>query len=463
MSNLLNFKLYFLIILSFILMHNANAQHTPPDPSQTINGRPIVPYTYNANTQLANIEHYNIGEQIDNRFKSLSFFNIMTSIAEPSTISPLANYTINLNGRNKKPSVIDADIQIPIALGGKRWYTNNFLHTIHLIPQFKIRLFLNDGNAPGSADGRIKGDISLPVRTPSYMPRITYYFSPRNWFYVRDTSFENGAPLYRQTSTFFGISAFHHSNGQDGPEFYDDPSIRVHNAEYGDINVYNGNFGEQVVFELIYGGIRDYRARAPTREPLTGESGPVEKITSNIMLPEFPYNKRLYWRASLEIHWPDILTNQDFLEYNLYGRFRLNLQSGLSWIPAFREFVRSTASESNGQANNYIQVTPFQAKERFRLVGNFQYILDPEYNDGNLVAQESVPYLDFRRLNLYGTLFWRMNGTPSTALFLQAGYWGSDQYNIYFQQSIMQFKAGIALAFFKYPKLGDFQREPNSR
>ena len=435
---------------------------SPPSPDilDTFGRHTVVPYQYDQNNQILAIQGYNINNAINQRNDALDFYNLLVDISEPSTLSIFTNYTYNINNYSKKPFILDANLQIPIALGGKKWISNGrMLHSLHVIPQFKVRIFMNDRNAPGDPYGIIQGDESLPVRTPSYIPRLTYYFTWRNLF--RDSTQHGPGSIYNR-SLFFGFSAFHHSNGQDGPEFYDDPSINVSNAEYGDINVYNGNFGENLAFELISGGVIEYRSRRQIqtnrRDSAFFSLGDSRSIRTNYLVDDYPFNRRWYWRASFEFHLPG-LTNKDFAEYDLYGRYRLNLQSGFSWIPAFRDLVL-------GQRNNqyhWVQTTPYQPKEAWRLVGNIQYILDPVYNDGNLLSQSRIPFLDLKRLNIYATLFWRMTGSPNSALFFQTGYWGSDNYNIYFKEQIIQLRIGAAFAFFKYPKLADFQREPLSR
>ena len=66
---------------------------------------------------------------------------------------------------------------------------------------------------------RMQRAESFPIRTPSYMPRITYYHNLRN------TRFQN-------KRIFPFLSVVHHSNGQNG-DFYNDD---------GSINTSNGNF-----------------------------------------------------------------------------------------------------------------------------------------------------------------------------------------------------------------------------
>lgn len=450
-----------LVVSLFFTSTQLISQTLEPDSTQIYRGLPIVPFEEPGGNWRQATDQYGITGVVLQRKRTLDFFNTMVTIAEPSTISPVLNYAINIDDYQKKTFLLDADIQVPIAVGGKKWYSKKHrMHTIHFIPQFKVRNFFNDDHAPGSPDGRVAGDESLPVRTPSYMPRITYYRSgPKLW---DESRLRDAMP--RMSRRFWGFSAFHHSNGQDGPEFYNDSTVNLPNAQFGQINVYNGNFGEQVVFEIIHGGVYDFRVKSkPLRNP-TGLPSKVDRrqsfsrtVPSDSVNLDFPFNRRWYWRAALEIHWPDALTNREFDELDLYGRWRLNLQSGFSWIPNYRDLILSEDKSC------FVQTTPTEAKESLRIVGNLQYILDFKYNDGDLLSQQKVPYLSLKRLNLYVTAYWRMSGAPNSALFLRAGYWGSDNYNIYFQQRIVSFKFGLALAFFKYPKLADFQRESGSR
>ena len=93
-------------------------------------------------------------------------------------------------------------------------------------PSFKIRE-RKDSRLMGVLTGqiiiRMYDETSNPVRTPSYIPQITFYFLTGN----------------KQPSkklTLFGRFA-HHSNGQDGSFFNDD----------GNINLINGNFATNFV------------------------------------------------------------------------------------------------------------------------------------------------------------------------------------------------------------------------
>lgn len=352
------------------------------------------------------------------RQQSEDFFRTTLFLAEPSTIStkviPFTEKTWNSDtGLQKKPFLLNADIQTPIGLGGPRWNIRGvgIISSIHLVPQFKVRILDND---------KSRGDSSRPVRTPSYLPRATLYLTHKN--------------LWRKNSTshLFGFSAFHHSNGQDGNEFNDD----------GSINTYNGNFGEQVVFDFIYSGIN---TKEINRLIVRDSSTIKRELKGGAYYAESKRVVRdIYWRAVYELHTKS-LTNQDILPYNLYGRHRLNLQLAYVHSPIYSTKVQS----SNGRS---YYVSKNKTKELFRILLNTQIILDKEYNLGDMNNQTSASSLIKDRLNIYLTAYMRIRGTPNSAVFIQFGHWASDNYNIYFQQSIWHFRAGIALGYFKYPK-----------
>ncbi len=332
---------------------------------------------------------------LNDRNNSLYFYKTMNLIAEPTTLSSFSDLVAyEKSERQKDPFVINGDVQPPIALGGKRWNYN----TIHIVPHFKVRIFENN---------KTRGDSSLPVRTPSYMPELIWYFSFKS---ISQTILNDGA-------FYFGaFKAFHHSDGQDGNEF----------DKNGTVNFYNGNFGENAVFELMIGRYWEDRY-------------------ANSLDPQ----NLQYIKLSYEYHDRN-LTTKAFLNHYMYGRNRLNFQYGLSLMDMYNECI-----VDNGicyfVANN-------QVKERWRFVFNFNYITDRKYFSGdNIYKLKKENFFAVKRLNIYATGYWIIPGSVNAALFLQAGYWGSDSYNIYFAQSIAEIRFGLAAAFFRYPKSGDLQ------
>ncbi|NQU55337.1 MAG: hypothetical protein HQ522_22705 [Bacteroidetes bacterium] len=354
------------------------------------------------------------------RNQTSDFFNTQLVLAEPSTISSkyfFLDKTFNSEAAlQKKDFVLNADIQIPIGLGGPLWNIRKigWLSTVQIIPHFKVRIFDNDNKM---------GDKSLPVRTPSYIPRLTYYGTHKSLWRIK------------AISHYWGISGYHHSNGQDGNEF----------NENGTVNIYNGNFGEQLVFDFIYGGL--YTSN-PVRYKIGRKGIKVKKRKPNKMIY---YSEKvvhdIYWKVIYEYH-SKSLTNKSFKDHSLYGRNRLNLQIGYIKAPIY-----ITKVFSNTNSGEWHEITQQETKELFRFILNTNYILDNKYSNGDLNSTEQVTIINLqKRLNIYLTGYLRIRGTPYSALFLQAGYWGTDNYNIYFQQSLWQIRAGLALSFFKYPR-----------
>ena len=389
----------------------------------TFKGHEVVPYPTAPNLDSI-IFKVGIDTIIRERQKSFDFFKTMSTLSEPSTISFLPlDKTWNLTKTyQKKLFLLNADIQIPVSLGGKKW-GRKWLNTVHIIPQFKVRILQNDA---------LQGDESLPVRTPSYLPRITYYGTPQR-LWQRTTQNNN------TLSTFFGLSAFHHSNGQDGNEFTDQ----------GQINFYNGNFGENLVFEFTIGGVYDWYTKQPaSRKAYSNRVKFGMERTVRTRKRSKP-DRRLQARCSFEWH-PSKWTNQAFLPLDLYGKTRINLQCGLSLLPSFHDLV------FNGK--KFIAITPAQQKESHRFVFNLSYILDKGYSKGDLNSQIPLSFTQVKhRLNFNITAYWRIRGTAFASLFVQAGYYGSDAYNIYFQQQLWQIRGGLAMAFFEYPRKGDYE------
>jgi hypothetical protein len=370
-------------------------------------------------------------DRLVNRRKSLFFHEKLMQIQEPSALSFFGtDYTRNLSGYQKKPFVLNADVQTPIAIGGKRFTgkKGRWMSAIHVNPQFKIRIFQDDPSFPAGPEG----DNSLPVRTPSTIPGITYYGAlTRLW-----DNEETGSKFSFLHNLYFGFRAFHHSNGQDG---YELDTIRAENE--GKVNIYNGNFGEQIVFEVIVGGTT--RLGSESIKNSNGNHRKLEKHNykdgKQITL-KMNRDKEMYWRLGYEFH-PAKLSNQVFDSLSIYGRYRVNITLGWRILPTLSEFI--------GNGKEWCQVMSERKFERWRYTLNINYILDGDYKTGPSDALEDVKFLDAsKRLNLWATAYWIMPQTRSSALFVQAGYYGSDNYNIYFAQSLWQFRFGLAFGVF---------------
>ena len=403
--------------------------------SQSKNKREKTRITYRQalDGQLDSAQLAGVNRTLEYRYLSFDFYQTMRRIAEPSTISFFGlDQTYQLNRDfQKKTMVLNADIRTPITLGGKWWITgakrkHPSFHTFHIMPQFKIRIFQND---PAF------NDSSLPVRTPSYLPGITYFCSKKKWWTPRAYDTEGKVAKF-QKGFFYGIRLFHHSNGQDGPEFNPD----------GTLNVYNGNFGENIVPEFMIGGVK---------ESLGGKFFDLSNIGAlKRMLGDgnLEPNRHRYWKLGFEPHLGKVfgmqMTSAIFDSLNIYGRYRVNAQLGISFIPSFIELIDAGDKE--------VVVAKQREKELLRLTVNFSYIVDGKYYRGDLDQPEKIGFFNIaRRLNLYASVHVRIKGTQHASGFVQVGYFGSDNYNIYFQQNLFHFRAGISMAFYKYPVTGD--------
>jgi len=92
---------------------------------------------------------------------------------------------------------------------------------------------------------------------------------------------------------------------------------------------------------------------------------------------------------------------------------------------------------------------PEKAFERHRFTLNFSFIADSNYRRGNFLNSETIQFFDLsKRINLNVNWYRVIGDSQQAATFLQIAYSGSDEYNIYFNNTTLNFRAGIAFAFF---------------
>ena len=359
--------------------------------------------------------------------ESHNFHTTMRNLQEPSTLSSLANWTFNTYGYDKKNFVLDGDLQIPIAIGGGRYG----LHTFQVIPRLRFRIFQNDAGVPFG----IAGDRSLPVRTPSAMPGVAYYGSVRSWW-------SNGDDLKGISSIFkdkfFGLYAYHHSNGQDGPE--------LDTLHPGYINEYNGNFGEELIFEFILGG----RKKFITEDLFLIDGSNSKKVRKENNVPgkriflKTSRRKELYWKLNYEWH-PRSISNAVFDSLDMLPRHRINLFVSYHIIPRLWEHI--------GDGELWCSTSPETSYEKWRFTLNMNYAIDRDYYRGQTDQLEKINYFDLtKRMNIWLRSYFVIGRSRYASLFAEAGYHGSDNYNIYFNQSLWYFRAGLAFGFFDQPE-----------
>jgi hypothetical protein len=276
-------------------------------------------------------------------------------------------------GSPKKYYILSADIIPEFIISSSRIPVS-----IRLTARYMVRILHNDEAA---------GDTSLPVRTPSFMPGATV-FIPLNKVYKRSEKLD-----------YAGISLFHHSNGQDGPEFHSD----------GSFNLYNGNFSTNYIEPSYHFRRRKY-------------------LTDTVITkkPSASYND-IYGSVGVEFHFG----TADALKSS-YGEQRLNIMLG------FLNVINHSEKYHGSKPG------PQYYGENFRFVFHSTFVAG--HRDKGLSAFD-------KRINADINFYWRLKGSPNTSLFTGTGYYGSDPYNIYYANSYFFIRAGIALGFFIAPHL----------
>ncbi|MBI2258357.1 MAG: hypothetical protein HYU67_05605 [Flavobacteriia bacterium] len=194
----------------------------------------------------------------------------------------------------------------------------------------------------------------------------------------------------RKNFYFFQFNLLHHSNGQDGWEFSYPDSI---------VNLYNGSFSETLYFQYYLG---------------------MYKKTN------FKKDQHFYFKTGFEWH-PSYLSNIKLSQSNLYA--------GNRWLNDFQYSI------SKKYKDNFFE------KHRFTL--NFEYITDLTYYSGNLKIKNKIDLFNLsKRMNIQLTYIYTLLKTKALAIFMQTAYYGSDSYNIYFQQSFYVARIGLALGQF---------------
>lgn len=306
-------------------------------------------------------------------------------------------------GAPKAPYILSADIIPQFVIGGK-WSPV----ALHITPRFKARIF---------RDNELRGDSSSPVRTPSYMPGATLYFKV-------DKLNENSS-WYK----FASGSLFHHSNGQDGNSLNKD----------GSYNQYNGSFSTNFAEVALYTSHKFNYINEPAFE------------CANNLRSHYDF----YSRLGFEKHF-----GTDVNMIGRYGQNRVNLKVGLVHNKVYRDRLRNTTpipipipEKDSSYYSLYYCPTECYVREQFRVVLNTSFVTDNNLSDlgGKMNAFN-------RRINaeIIGT--YRLHVSPNVAWMLTGGYYGSDPYNVYFEDSYFYVRAGLSFGFFTAP---DYRDEAN--
>lgn len=261
---------------------------------------------------------------------------------------------------------------------------------------------------------------SMPVRTPSYMPAVTAYFTFRKLaepsfkeFLKEDipSKIKSGKNYKELRYGYFSATIFHHSNGQDSAN-----TSKVMRAKYNRVmNIENGNFAIDMLgnFGVHFGKLQIGR----------------------------PDYKVLYWdKATPKIGY----FTADVLKQHYFG-----VQTML---------INSLESELVGRYGYTRLSYRFQSMARtyWRFVGESEYIkyerdrilIDISFMTNSV--QDTPLYQGFKfvqRFNIdakyHFPIRWFRSGT--SGLFIGMGYKGQDDYNVFFEDSYPYIQLGLSL------------------
>ena len=180
---------------------------------------------------------------------------------------------------------------------------------------------------------------SAPVRTPSYMPRLTFYYFPREALAK--------AVSEHSEASFVELTLSHHSNGQDGPQLNPD----------GSVNHLDGSFSTNFL-EITYAS--SFLSDAPFVR----------------MLPRGVRRAFAHVRYSYEWHLPRSPDMANRLEYSISrvhvasgGVFPVNTDPGAACVVAWR--VRWNECLRDVYVAYRVTYLSGRVAERFRGRGRF--------------------------------------------------------------------------------------------
>ncbi len=237
-------------------------------------------------------------------------------------------------------------------------------------------------------DVRIIPQFSGPVRTPSFMG------GGRVFFLIGNNKEKILSKKFKEFHNFY-LGYYHYSNGQDGATLASNanllPEFQYINANHA-LNVYNGSFGTNFV--------------------------------------NFGYNYYFNHQSGSDEHWHNMNIDSEFhtngVDPDLQGYFsRLKLALNYS-------IISLKPSED-----------PIVECEEYR---RFKFHFEYRPLDTSLLPNSDF----FTDISSSITYFFKLPLSTFTAWYMQAGFQGSDDYNIYLEDKNFYFQIGIATGNFIY-------------
>jgi len=269
---------------------------------------------------------------------------------------------------------------------------------------------------------------SLPVRTPSFMPAVNLYWAPysfnigENNVYKRTPSNSAKTPFYRRRQIFFKLTLEHHSNGQDGDE-YDSVAVPTFDNPDRIFNVTNGTFGKNL-YGILFAGFSTITKF--DRSPLGNLNFLIRRPLDSTNILTSSGKERAFWRKNIGTNFTTINSIQLGLEHQF-----LKYSPGLAlYYP--KNFLHAKFNHSMFNIGQNDESSEIQ---RFTIYAMFGM------NDVLLFDNSDF----FRRLNIEFQYNWKIPFSPSGNIFINGGYKGWDDYNIYFEDNYWFFNIGFSV------------------
>ena len=235
-------------------------------------------------------------------------------------------------------------------------------------------------------------DSSSPIRTPSFMPGGTIYYPIGGLLNAHSPEIK-----------YLSLGILHQSNGQDGPEF---------SIPGRELNHYNGNFSTNYLVPGFH-----FRKRY-TGLIQTSKNGENAKR----------FNNELIGSAEYEFHFATTVKLN-----SSYGNHRFNVNAG--WIHMGPDKIPGGRVEAGNET----------LTEKWRVLFNGTFIAGKR----DLMGLGRVE----RRINCEASFYWRLPHSDQSTLYAAVGYYGSDPYNIFYDQSYFFARIGFGLGAYSHIKL----------
>jgi hypothetical protein len=240
-------------------------------------------------------------------------------------------------------------------------------------------------------------------------------------------------------------SYYHHSNGQDQPLLKDSLKnpILIKGAPYvykpaHVVNNYNGDFYTNYI-KFGYINIRTQKIDSNERHLYSKfMAGITRKLScllnmeeSNRLTYHYRYERMIKWGLDLEAH-PNLLAEKEWNSQFWSANFALKNRYGYLRLNGLFDLIDIT--ESKDEINGF--TTEVRQSELYRLQVRSSVILNS--------LSELVNYRWYKRVNIDCSFHTRFAYSKNTSIYIRAGFYGQDPYNVYFEDSFGFLELGLS-------------------